>query len=261
MIKDKEKYVFHINDKSQMLNMRKLLDKIEIVIDNHSIQNTDFLNPYERRLSKSILNRFDNISYSEDGGLLSAERKIISIYPDYLSFKEIHAPIVALSIGGSIKGLTHKDFLGSLMGLGITREKIGDILLHEESVQVIVDNSISNYIISNLKKVGNRNVKVELICREEIKKGKEDYKEKYITIPSLRLDAIVSSVLNLSRNDSLNFIKHGKVKVNWEPILKPFFELSEGDLISVRGYGRFILSSVFGKTKKNRLKASITIFK
>ena len=61
--------------------MRKLLDKIEIVIDKHSIQSTDFLDPYSRRLSKSILNRFDNISYSEDGGLINAERKIISIYP------------------------------------------------------------------------------------------------------------------------------------------------------------------------------------
>src|SRR5690606_41281402 len=101
----------------------------------------------------------------------------------------------------------------------------------------------------------------ESICREEIKKGKEDYKEKYITIPSLRLDAIVSSTLNLSRNDSLNFIKHGKIKVNWEPISKPFFEVNEGDLVSVKGYGRFILSRVFGKTKRNRVKASITIFK
>ncbi|MBU5293369.1 YlmH/Sll1252 family protein [Anaerosalibacter bizertensis] len=261
MIKDKEKYVSHINDKDQILNMRKLLDKIEIVIDKHSIQSTDFLDPYSRRLSKSILNRFDNISYSEDGGLINAERKIISIYPDYLSFEKIQAPIVPLSISGNIEGLTHKDFLGSLMGLGITREKVGDILLHEDDAQVMVDDSISDYIIFNLKKVGNKNVKVESICREEIKKGKEDYKEKYITIPSLRLDAIVSSTLNLSRNDSLNFIKHGKIKVNWEPISKPFFEVNEGDLVSVKGYGRFILSRVFGKTKRNRVKASITIFK
>lgn len=261
MIKDKEKYVAHIKDKEQILNMRKVLDKIEIVLTHHSIQATDFLNPYERRLSKSILNRFENISYSEDGGFLNAERKIISIYPDYLAFESIEAPIVPLSINGDIKGLSHKDFLGSLMGLGITREKIGDILIHEENSQVIVEDLISDYIIFNLEKVGNKNVKIKKIKKNELKEGKKDYKEKNITMPSLRLDVVMSNALKLSRNDSMNIIKSGRVKVNWEPISKPFFEVNSGDLISVKKYGRFILSDVLGKTKKGRIKAKITIYK
>ncbi|MCR2042553.1 RNA-binding protein [Anaerosalibacter massiliensis] len=261
MIKDKDRFISHINDEHQIFNMRRVLDKVEIVLARHSIENTDFLDPYERRLSKSILSRFDDISYSEDGGLLNAERKIISIFPDYLAFEKIRAPIVPLSINGSVEGLKHKDFLGSLMGLGITREKVGDILLHEEEVQIIVEDSISDYIMFNLKKVGNKSVNVNLISREELKEGKKDFKKKGVIIPSLRLDAVISKTFNLSRKDSLNLINSGKIKVNWEPINKPFLEINEGDLISVKGYGRFILSNVLGKTRKERIKANITIFK
>jgi len=261
MINNKEQYISHIKDKDEIMNMRRVLDKIEIVEDRHIVQATDFLDPYEVRLAKSILNRFEHISYIEDGGLSNAERKILVIYPNYMEFDLKESPIAPLSISGNIEGLRHKDFLGSLLGLGIMRGKIGDILIHEDNVQIIVSSDISDYILFNLRKVGNNNINIEYINRDTLKEGIETYKELIVNVSSLRLDATISSSFNLSRNDSLNIIKNGKVKVNWEPIKKPFFELKEGDIVSVRGYGRFVLYSIFGTTKKDRLKVGIRIFK
>lgn len=261
MINNKEQYIYHIKDKNEVMNMRRVLDKIEIVEDKHMVQATDFLDPYEVKLAKSILNRFGHISYVEDGGLFNAERKILIIYPDYMEFDLEESPIAPLSIRGNIEGLKHKDFLGSLLGLGITREKIGDILIHEDNVQIIVSSDISDYILFNLRKVGNNNINIEYINRYDLKEGIEIYKELITNLSSLRLDVAISSSFNLSRNDSLNVIKNCKVKVNWEPVKKPFFELKEGNLVSVRGHGRFVLYSIFGATKKDRLKVGIRIFK
>lgn len=254
MFNDKEKYIAHIKDAEQVLNMRRILDKIEIVYSTHQVQSTNFLNPYECKLAKSILNRFDQVSYVEDGGFTKAERKVIVIYPEYQSYYLEDSPITPLSITGNLNGLKHSDFLGSILSLGITREKVGDILIHEDNVQVITDNDISYFIVLNLNKVKNSNVKVKTINRDEIREGKVDFKEVIFTLPSLRLDNIISKAYNISRNDSINIIKNRRVKVNWEPIDKAHFEVEEGDKISVRGYGRFTLYSILHRTKKDRIK-------
>ena len=85
---DKDKFISHIVDNEQIMNMRRILDKIEIVLNSHRIQSTDFLDPYERKLAKSILNRFPEIDYCEIGGLDEGERKVILIYPDYHQLDE-----------------------------------------------------------------------------------------------------------------------------------------------------------------------------
>lgn len=257
MFKDKEKYISHINDSTQILNMRKIIDKIEIVYNTHQVQCTNFLNPYECKLAKSILNRFNQICYIEDGGFINAERKIIILFPDYYYFDLKESPITPLAIDGNLDGLKHSDFLGAILNLGIIREKVGDILIHEDSVHVITDNDVSDFISMNLNKVGNKKIIVKHINREGIREGKVDFKEVSSTLTSLRLDNIISKAYNISRNDSINIIKNRGVKVNWEPIEKPHFLINEGDLISVRGYGRFILKSILYKTRKDKLKVLI----
>jgi len=259
MFNDKEKYIAHIKDVEQILNMRRILDKIQIVYNTHQVQSTNFLNPYESRLAQSILNRFDQVSYVEDGGFTKAERKVIVIFPEYQLFYLEDSPITPISITGNINGLKHSDFLGAILNLGITREKVGDILIHEDNVQVITDNDITDFIVLNLNRVKNSNVKVKTIDRDEIREGIVDFKEVTFTLPSLRLDSIISKAYNISRNDSINIIKNRKVKVNWEPIEKAHFVVDEGDIISVRGYGRFTLYSILHRTKKDRIKVMIRI--
>lgn len=256
---DKEKYLEHIKDKDQILNMRKLLDKIEIALNKHQVQITDFMDPYEMRLSKSILNRFTDIEYRELGGIEIAERKIVVIYPHYIQIEDTDSYIVALSIESNNNNLSHRDFLGGILNLGINRIKVGDILIHEGYAQVVVKREIADYILTNLDRIGNQKIKVRKIPIEDLKEGQVDYIIKRTILSSLRLDVLISGAFNLSRNESQSLIAAQRVKVNWEPIDKMSKEVKEGDIISVKGYGRFILSVIEGTSKKGKIKVELKL--
>lgn len=258
---DKDKYIDHIIDKDQVLNMRKILDKIEIVLNKHIAQSTDFLDPYERRLGKSILNRFSEISYSETGGLKESERKIILIYPDYYQYDSQDIDLTSFNIEGYIGKKSHRDFLGSIINLGINRDKIGDILIHEDYAQIIVKREISDFILYSLERVGKEKVSIKEIPLKDLREGIVEYKDIKTTVPSLRLDALISGSWNLSRTDSQKIIESGRVKVNWEPIDKVSKDIIEGSIISVKGYGRFIFYSVEGVSKKGRIRVILRLLK
>lgn len=256
---NKESYLAHIKDKNQILNMRKLMDKIEIVLNKHIVQATDFFDPYERRLAKSILNRFVEINYKEVGGLDRAERKIIIIYPEYIHIDDIESFINVLSIDFNNGSYSHRDILGAVLNLGIKRSKVGDILIHKESAQIVVKKEVSNYIIANLSKIGKQRIDVRSVPITSLKEGHTEFLIKYTTLSSLRLDVVIAGALNLSRKRSQQLIVAEKVKVNWEPIEKISKEIKEGDIISVRGFGRFVLNSVEGTSKKGRIKVELKL--
>lgn len=256
---DRKKYISHINDDEMVIKMRKLLDKIEIVLKNHILEKTDFLDPYERKIAKSILNRFDDIDYLEKGGYNNSERKIIIIFPHYFVQDNIRNNISILKIKGDLGLMNHRDYLGSLLSLGIVRNKIGDILVHDNFGFIIIMEEISEYILYNFKKIGNVKIKTELINKNEIILPKIKFKEVKRFVISLRLDVIISGAYNLSRKESTKIIKAGNVKLNWEPINKPYIELEKGDMVSVKGYGRLILDDIEGISKKGRLICIIRI--
>lgn len=256
---NKEKFIEHIKDDEQIINIRRVLDKIEIVLNKHISQTTDFLDPYERRLARSVLNRFSDIKYVEIGGIDEAERKVVQIYPYYLQYEDFKIPIAAFKVEGYRDKLSHRHILGSLLGLGINRRKIGDILVHDGYSQFVIKEEVASYILTNLQKVGNEKVSVCQIPIDELEPADIEYDCKSETVSSLRLDVLISSVWNLSRKDSQKLIESDRVKVNWEPINKPSKIVDAGDIVSARGYGRFILSSIEGISKKGRIKIAIKI--
>ena len=255
---DKEKYTAHIIDNEKLIQMRQIIDKVESVLNYHTVEYTDFLDPYEIYLAKSILNRF-HIGYSEFGGIESAERKIIQLYPDYYDESSIRTPIKSLKIRGDISKLSHKDFLGALLNLGIKRSKVGDILVYEDNSVLIVKDEIMNFVLLNLEKIGSKNIEIEEVEFNDLSIPQVEYRELRELLSSTRLDIVISSAYNISRTDSQSIIRSGKVKVNWENINKVSKELEEGDIISVRGYGRIILYSLEGLSKKGKLRAIIRI--
>lgn len=259
MIIDKDRYTAHIKDPEKIITMRRIIDKIEIVLNSHSCQSTDFLDPYERHLAKSILNRFSEISYRERGGICEAERQIIDIFPYYLHSSDLPENLSAIRIDGNLEGLTHKDFLGTILSLGIIRDKIGDILVHQDFADILVKREIEDFILLNLERVRNQKIISGKINFESLMPVEPLYKEISKTLSSYRLDVFISATYNLSRQESMELIKRDYVKVNWEPIDKPSKELEVGDLISLRGYGRSILHSIHGLSKKGRVKAIIRI--
>ncbi len=249
---DREEYIKHINDPIDKITIRRILDKIEQTLQKHTIESTNFLNPHEIYLAKSVLNRFSDLNYLISGGYEKAERKIITIYPEYYFEDDIDIAVSPLKISGEIKHLTHKDYLGSVLSLGLERDKIGDILIYKEYSIVMVKKELENYIIFNLNKIKNINVKTSISAIEEIKAPEMKYKESIEFLLSLRLDSIISATFNLSRKESFKIIKREDVKVNFELIDKPSREIQIGDLISVRGFGRFILYDIKGKSKGDR---------
>ncbi|MTI47755.1 RNA-binding protein [Sporosalibacterium faouarense] len=263
MILDKSKCIEHINDEEQILPLRKVLDKLEQVIRNHTIEYTDFLDPYQRKLCYSFLNRIHDISYHEEGGYHDAERKSIILFPDYREMRDINNPISAVRVDGKFKftDLNHRDYLGAIMALGVKREKIGDILIHQDFGQIVLHDEILDYIKYNLESIGKESVEIKEIELCDVIKGDVDYKEISSTVSSLRLDAVISSAYNMSRSSSSSYINKSRVKVNWQPIDQVSFEVNEGDMISIKGFGRMVLHRVKGTTRKGRRKLLIRILK
>lgn len=256
---DKDFYTSHVQGDDYILKMKKILDNVEMVLNNHRLESTDFMDPYERYLAKSILNRFDDISYLEDGGLEESERKIMSIYPYYFEHGDIENKLSFLRIEYPNAELSHKDFLGAILNMGITREKLGDLYVHDKHTFVIVKNEIKDYLLYNLTKISNIKVKIKEVQRVDLEAAEEEYKEVNNFVSSLRLDKVISTIYNLSRQNSLKLIKSDRIKVNFKPVNKPSIELEEGDLISAKGYGRSIFHSINGTSKKGNYNITIRI--
>lgn len=156
--------------------------------------------------------------------------------------------------------LTHRDFLGSLMGLGIRREVLGDIIINENCGYLFCLDTIADYIVENLTQVKHTTVKCKVT--EKIPENVIPTPEKTeIIVSSERLDVIVSAVYNMSRSQVLPIFRQEKVFVNGVAKSSPSANISDGDIVSVRGFGRFIYNGVLRHTKKDRLVISVGIYK
>lgn len=188
------------------------------------------------------------------GGYPDAERCMLVALPEYAEEGAKTEFISVLEIcGRDIGTLNHRDFLGSLLGLGIRREKIGDILCLEDKTLVFVTADIGDYIISNLDKVGRCGVKIRKVTTDEIEVPKRKIEEIRTTVSALRLDCIVAAALKTSRSVAAEVIKSKRVSVNWLECDNVSLQVNPGDIFSVRGKGRFRLAESINFTKKGRL--------
>lgn len=137
------------------------------------------------------------------------------------------------------------------MGLGLERKKIGDIIIDENTAYVVLKKTITNFIIQNLEKVGRNRVKLEVFV-EEIPIKEDSTMDKKVTVSSMRIDVLLSSVLHISRGKANTLLQKEYVKVNHELIKSKNKILSKGDMISVRKHGRFYITEVLGKSRKDK---------
>lgn len=156
--------------------------------------------------------------------------------------------------------LTHRDFLGSVLALGLKRETLGDIFVSNSRCVLFCLSSVSDFIITELSRVKRTSVKCSL-CNGLPENMRASLQESEIIVSSIRLDALVSSVYKLSRGNSELLFKQQKVFVNGRSIEKPSYTPKRGDIISVRGFGRFIFEEEMRTTKKGRSVALVKIFK
>lgn len=256
---DKDKLVSHIRDQDVKFSMLKSLDIVENVLFNYEIKQTKFLNPYEIINLTAILRGIQNISFHSDGGFEASERKLMYIYPDYYSEENIASEITVLKITGNFKykEVSHRDYLGSILSLGITRENIGDICVNKDGVYVFVLKSMKDYILYNLNKVSNVSVKIQEIDLKDFFYEEPDFEEVFLTVTSPRIDALIAAAFNLSREKSQTIIKNENVRIDYEIINSNSKLLDGNNVVSVKGFGRFIYVDKLGETKKNRTKILI----
>ena len=192
-----------------------------------------------------------NVKYNLFGGYENAERVMLGCFPDWAEGTEF--PITAITLKyRKVDNLAHRDFLGSLMGLGITREKVGDILIEEGRAIIFLDEDIANFVISQLDKVGRTGVTVSLGYDGDLPVG-DALTEFSTTIASERLDCVVSAIAGLSRGMATEKIVQGLVSVNSFVTEKITYSVNAGDIITIRGKGKFIITSLDGRTRKNRV--------
>lgn len=194
--------------------------------------------------------------YALWGGHKDAGRKMLAVYPDYYEDYIMNDfPFKCLTfIYRKEDKLNHRDFLGTFMGMRLKREVIGDIIVSEGITQAFVTDVASKLIISTVSKIGKTGVKISDNRDFEISlPDTQKFRDISGTVASLRLDCVTALAINASREKTASFIRADRVDVNHFTVSSVSHELKEGDIISIRGCGRFILSAVNGLTKKNRI--------
>ena len=186
------------------------------------------------------------------GGYEGAERVIFAALPDWA--EDTQFPITALTFEYKKEySLNHRDFLGSLMALGITREKIGDIVVGEGRTVVFIHDDIAGFVVSQITKIGRVGVKITTGAPYDIQ---VDNKYEIITktIASARLDCIVAAITNNSRTAATELIISGNVFTSGVENRSVSYTVKEGETLSVRKHGKYIIDSGANLTKKGRLR-------
>lgn len=232
----------------QVLNWKDYVDS------TYSPKLTDFLDPREQHILKTLVGENGSVQYQLYGGISQSERKRAILFPDYSTPSQADFQINLFEVDYPIKFITieHPQVLGSLMSLGLKRGKFGDILIKDGRVQFYAAAEVRDFIVINLETIGRATIRIEEIKLDKAIIIENSWVEQEITVSSLRLDTIISGAHHLSRQKSLLFIQQGLVKVNWSISENPSFECAEGDLISVRGSGRVKILSIEGRTKKDK---------
>ncbi|HHY19840.1 MAG TPA: photosystem II S4 domain protein [Firmicutes bacterium] len=240
-------------DEEEKIIIARSLDLAEQVFSDVLPKCGPFLNPKEQDLYETIWRQIDGIIYRFDGGFRDAERRRGIVLPDFYGSDPVDTKITAILIQGKFPAdISHRDFLGSILGTGLDRSRIGDILVVEGGAQVIIDRDIKNYLLQNLEKVSSYPVDLSEIDLEQIVTGDERVKEIRTTVSSLRLDAVAASGFGMSRTAMSREIKAGRVKLNWKEVDTPSQDVKEGDIISIRGRGRVEIAKTGGQTRKGR---------
>ena len=251
---DRRKVLDHIRSPEEKVMLARVLDACDIVLNNYRPQGTDFYDPRRTILITSLVNSIDGLKTAAWGGYEQAERKRILLLPDNYD-GEKPLPIVCLLIEGNFKmsKVTHRDYLGALLGLGIKREKLGDIVVLENGAQVFVAEEISTFITANVEKIGRVRVAVRELADQAINLPEQKFKEIRATVPSLRLDVICGASFGTSRSKIAKEIMSEKISLNWQPCSNLSQLVMEKDIISGRGRGRVEIYEVGGQTKKGRI--------
>ena len=244
-------------------------DKAQECEENAVITHTDFLDLKAQSDAAAVLNKMKNVRFIFTGGYDMAERKTVVFLPfyvddffDYIKESPELCPYVMLRADkDSFSKLTHRDYLGALMGLGIKREKIGDILVLHGGCQVLIDPAAEGFLTQSWESAGREKLTVTAVPTEELVVPQRlAAKEIRDTVSSLRLDNVLAAGFSVSRGKAAEAVERGAVQMDYVTCQKPDKTVAAGCTITCRGMGKCVLDSVGSPTKKGRLPVFIRRF-
>ena len=247
-------------EKDEKILASSLLDKAKRAEQKNIPVYSSFLDLHMQSLASAQQKQYGS-RFLLWGGYADAERKMAVFLPDYMDEPDEDVlRVVRADVKNTIK-LTHRDYLGSVLGTGLKRAQIGDILVDSNGAMVIIKADVAEFLAQNLLKVARENVSCSVLSLGEVVfAAAEPKSEIVVSAVSLRLDKITAEAFKVSRTDAVSAILAGKVFVNQREVLKPDFLVGEGDKITFRGKGKAELSAVLGLSKKGKQRIVIKIF-
>lgn len=224
---------------------------------------SDFLDPRQMFIVEELVGKHGSVHYFFAGGYEAAERQRVIIAPEYFTPEQTDFDIQLFTIKYPQKFATlrHSQILGTLVNSGLKRDAFGDILTDGETWQFLTEKSLATYIQNEVTKIGKINVQLLPTPEVNVIVPKDAWTQESATVSSLRLDALISEVYHMSRQRAKALIEGEKVKLNWQPFMKPDFALGLMDIVSVRGFGRIQITATAGETKKGRIKLTVNVLR
>ncbi|WP_294385924.1 YlmH/Sll1252 family protein [uncultured Clostridium sp.] len=198
----------------------------------------------------------NNFLVEAKGAFEECDRRILAfnnIYSTPFPYK-----IIKITNKSKFSNLSHKDYLGAIMALGIEREKLGDLRVIDDYAIVPIYEEVADYILYELNSVGRAPVSTEEVLEDNL--PKINFLEGIIIVPSLRLDNIVAKLANISRGKAVDMINSGKVLIDYSKSIDKSKEINDGQRITISGVGKFIIGEIVGNTKSGRYKVKINKF-
>ncbi len=248
----------YAGDDAQRILLGRLLDRLEASRSRSVPAHSPFLSPAERAAAEKLLAAWGSSRHFFSGGYEGAERTICFFPADWQEEGELPAgdlnPLSAVRANlPPDAGLTHRDVLGSLMGLGVGRETVGDILMSDGECSVIVLRDALPIFLSQWEGVGRYRITPVRVGLEELSVSQPRVKVIRDTVATLRLDAVAAAGFSLSRGKAADLITAGRISLNHLECDKPDRTVAQGDVISCRGLGKCVVKTVGGKSKKGRV--------
>jgi photosystem II S4 domain protein len=239
--------------------LARVLDQADQAIKTWEIVVTDFLSPPEQAEAVAMLGRLTDVHSLAWGGYPQAERQRLAIARTDIPLDPSQVPLALLTVAGNFMfdPANHRDFLGALLGTGLNRDQVGDIIvLGERGAQAIAVPELAEFLTQSLTQVRSVPVKTQPLEWDQLRVRPPKKKELTTVEASLRLDAVASAGFGMSRSKMADLIGSGDVQVNWKAITQTSHTLSAGDLVSIRGKGRLEIGEV-AVTKKERYRINL----
>ena len=253
---DKQKILSDYKKQEDKILLAQILDKIEFSKQREKLEYTDFLDMYQVALVKTFMKKIEFSNYVLYGGFENAERNILIIYPEKYNMSMVEKnyskiiKVIRVSLGDEEKGkYTHRNYLGGIIKLGMVSEDGADILVKEETVETLKQE------LGTLTRF--ENAKIEIVELQELREQEIKVEEMNIIVPSLRLDNFVSDLARTSRSKAVQIIDSERVFINGQNETKASKQVKLGDVITIRGKGRFVVKEFGGNTRSGRTVVKI----